>query len=45
MLPDLIEGYEVIFEQSITGMALLSEQGHLLKVNHALCDLWGYRKH
>ncbi|WP_324254099.1 ATP-binding protein [Paenibacillus sp. 1001270B_150601_E10] len=45
MLPDLIEGYGVIFEQSITGMALLSEQGHLLKVNQALCDLWGYRKH
>ncbi|NMM50941.1 ATP-binding protein [Paenibacillus aquistagni] len=45
MLPDLIEGYEVVFTHALTGMALLSKEGQILKVNDALCDLWGYRQH
>ncbi|GIP03698.1 PAS domain-containing sensor histidine kinase [Paenibacillus lautus] len=42
MLPYSTPNHDFAFEQSVIGMALVSLDGTILKVNSALCDLLGY---
>lgn len=41
MLPYSTPNHDFAFEQSVIGMALVSLDGTILKVNSALCDLLG----
>ncbi|WP_127593540.1 PAS domain-containing sensor histidine kinase [Paenibacillus lautus] len=42
MLPYSSPNHDFAFEQSVIGMAMVSLEGTILKVNSALCDLLGY---
>lgn len=42
MLPYSTPNHDFAFEQSVIGMAMISLDGTILKVNSALCDLLGY---
>ncbi|MGG4102383.1 PAS domain-containing protein [Paenibacillus lautus] len=42
MLPYSSPNHDFAFEQSVIGMAMVSLDGTILKVNSALCDLLGY---
>ena len=43
-LPDSLELFRSIFEQSVTGIAVVSADGRFLRVNGALCAMLGYSK-
>lgn len=37
--------FEATFEQAAVGIALVSPEGHWLRVNHKLCEMLGYSSH
>ena len=41
---EVAERFQLAFESSLAGMALVGPDGQFMSVNHALCEMLGYSK-